>query len=195
MRAKIVTGYLLAMSLAFSVFLLTGCSFGKTDDTVIATVNGQPLYLKELKRELAIKVRQNPSLGVNKKTLDDITGTLVDKHLILQEATRKGMTKEQKFADTIKAFWEQALIRDFIEYRNRQVEPDIFVTDKEVEDHYEELQKQGAELPPLEDIREPLRERIGQIKKLQAFEGWLDDKRRKSEIRINEELIYKKALK
>ena len=174
---------------------LSGCSSGTEDATIIATVNGQPIYLKELKRELSIKVRQDPSLEVDKDLINDLMDTLVKRQLIIQKAMKKKMAQEPKFVDTIKAFWEQTLIRDFIEYKNRESEQYIFVTEKEIDDYYNNLKKGDADMPPLENVYEQIKETVKQKKQSQALEDWLRSEKKKSKVQINEALAYEQVIK
>jgi hypothetical protein len=175
--------------LTISALLCAGCAADKSDNTVIATVNGQPIYLKEFKRELSIRVKQNPTLETNDATIEKLADTLIDRQIIIQEAMKKNMAQEEKFVDTIKAFWEQTLIRDFIERKNNEFGRYVFVTDKEVKDYYGTLKKQNPEVPPYEEAYEQLKETIEQKKKSQALENWLNDRRRDSKIITNKKLI------
>ncbi len=171
------------------LLLLSGCSRNARQGTVIATVNGEPIYLKELQRELSMRVRQDPSLAINKAALRDMMDTLIERQIIVQEAMKRNMAKEESFVDTIKLFWEQTLIRDFIEYKSRQFDDYVFVTDKEVEDYYDILEGEGSELPPFKEIYPVIKARVEQTKRLQAFDSWLEGEKKKSRVSVHEETL------
>lgn len=171
------------------VFIFTGCARTTDNSDVVATVNGKPIYLREVKRELSNIVRQNPSLEIDNKAVDTLIDTLVKKQLIIQEAMEKKMAKEQGFIDTIKGFWEQTLIRNFVDYKNREFERYVFVTDKEIDTFYEEVKDTNENIPPLEEIRERIKEIIQNKKMSQAFEDWLENSKKKAKIRIHKNML------
>lgn len=75
------------------IFLILGC--GKTKpvstapaDKVIATVNGEPIYLKDFKLALALRIKDDPSFKVTPNTLNEQIDTLVVERLRLQGKER-----------------------------------------------------------------------------------------------------------
>jgi hypothetical protein len=187
MRAVNFRSFILPIFLA--AFFLSGCGGRVVDTSVIATVNDKPIYAKELKRELSNRVRQDPSLKIDSDVIDDLVDTLVKRQLIIQEAMDRKMPEEQSFVDTIKAFWEQTLIREFVEYKNREFERYVFVTDKEIEDYYNGLRRRSPNVPALEEIYEKLKAAIKRGKMSQALEDWLENKKKSSRIRVDKNII------
>jgi hypothetical protein len=180
----------------FLVFLIAaaaGCSSKADRGGVIARVNGEPIYLADLQREVSIRVRQNPSIEVDSKTLMDIADTLIKRQIMIQGATEKKMAEDPYFVETIKHFWEQTLIRDFIKYKHEQARRYVFVTDKDAEEYYHELKKAGADMPPLDESRERIRGLVEQRKLALELEAWLDGERKSADIEINKGLILKQG--
>ena len=172
------------------LLILSGCASRVDQGQVVATVNGKVIYLKDLQRELSMRVRQDPSLVPDQTVLREMTETLIERQIIIQQAMKRNMAKEESFVDTIRLFWEQTLIRDFIEYKSRQFDSYIFVTDKEVEDYYDILEREGeTELPPFEKISPVIKARLGETKRLQAFDRWLKDEKKKSRVNVHEETL------
>ena len=179
-----------------ALLFLPGCAARENEETTpIATVDGKPIYLRELRREISNRARQDPTLKVDGKMLDDLVDNLIKRQLIIQEAMDKKMAEEQGFVDTIKAFWEQTLIRDFVNRKNEELDRYVFVTDGEVELYYESIAEKNSNLPPLEEIRDKLKDAITRKKKTEELESWLEKKKAKSEIRINDRLIKKETVK
>lgn len=188
MKNKVIIVFLLA-------FVVVGCASKKDDAPVIATVNGQPIYLKDFQRELSIRARRDPSLKIDKNTLSDLTDTMIKRQLIIEEAMKKKMAEEDRFRDTIKAFWEQTLIRDFVDYKNREFDEYVFVTGKEITDRYNELKKKNSDIPPLEDVHDQVKAVVAQEKKIKALDDWLEEKKKQSRIHINQKIISEQAKK
>lgn len=126
------------------IFVFFGCAKGGPSKEIIATVNGEPLYLKDFKKELALRVKQNPSFRITPHTLDEMLDMVINRKLIIQEATSIQLAEEERFINTIKAFWEQTLIRDFIDYKNRETERLLDVRDSEIKDYYEKLKTRAT---------------------------------------------------
>ncbi len=126
----------------FSALLtLAGCSKSgpalKKD--VLASVNGEPVFMSDLKREVALRARQDPTFKVTPDSATDQLNTIIDRKLIIQEAMEKGLAREERFVNTIKSFWEQTLIRDFFEYKKRSFQDYLFATDGEIGQFYDKL--------------------------------------------------------
>jgi len=175
----------------FLIFALItpGCARKTDDTTVVATVNGKPIYLKELKRELSNRARQNPALDISDRTLDEIMDNLIKRQIIIQEAMENKMAEDPEFADTIQVYWEQTLIRNFVDYKNKELERYIFVTDKEIGDYYENLKGRNSNIPPLEEVYDKLKEIISRKKKSEAIEDWLEEKKQKSSIKVHKKAV------
>lgn len=106
--------------LLLSVFIAGGCA-KKPQDKVIATINGDPIYAKDLNREVALSFRRNPMFKITPQTLEEQINILIDRRLLIQEAKKKNLDRTDRFVDTIKAFWEQTLIRDLMAYKNKEL--------------------------------------------------------------------------
>ena len=174
-----------------------GCASKKEADEleVIAKVNGEEICLKDLKREIAIRLRQDPSLELDDSALNEMTDTLIKRRIIIQEAAKKNMAQEPRFVDTIKTFWEQTLIREFIEYKNTEFEGYVSVTDEEIKDFYANIKSEDLETPPFDDIRGQIKGQLKLIKKARAFTDWLEKKKKDSDVVVYKEAISKRLLK
>ena len=108
--------------LTLSIFLLInfGCA-KKPQGKVIATINGDPIYVKDLNREIALSFRRNPMFRISPQTLENQLNILIDRRLLIQEARKKNLDRTDRFVNTIKAFWEQTLIRDLMAYKNKEL--------------------------------------------------------------------------
>ena len=152
----------LLIVLALSASLFAGCSKELPKDSkVVAVVNGEKIYRSDFKKELALRVRQNPAFSVNSNTLNELLNSLIDRKLIIQEAVRERLSEKDRFVETIRNFWEQTLIRDFIEYRNNQTGKTVYATEDEVKDYYKKM----GELTTFEVIKRPDRLEVESLMK------------------------------
>lgn len=121
--------------------LLCGCGQCnlKNKKDVIAYVNKDPIYAWELKRDIALRSRMDPAFKVTPETLRDQLDNIINKKLIVQAAMKKGLAREDRFVNSIKSFWEQALIRDFISLKKKDFADYLFVTNSDIEKYYNNL--------------------------------------------------------
>ena len=120
-----------------------GCSnTSKTQDVdnpVILTVNGDKITAKDLKREFALRSRQDPSFKTTPIVLTQQLEIMVNRRLLIQEATRRKLAEKETFVNTIRNFWEQTLIRDLFNQMGAEVAKSVTVREEEVEMYYAKL--------------------------------------------------------
>jgi hypothetical protein len=125
----------------FFIYLifLSACANPDKAKEVVAYVNKEPIYLSELKREISRRAKSDPSVKITPETKNELLQSLIERRLIVQAAMKIGLARQEKFVNTIKAFWEQTLIRDFIDYLNSQAQDYIFVTNEDIKEYYDNL--------------------------------------------------------
>jgi parvulin-like peptidyl-prolyl isomerase len=133
-RDFVICLFLLAATLA-----LSACGSGKPEREIVGTVNKAPIYKADLQKEIVRYTRQNPQLTVDSGIVEERLNTLIEKKLMIQEAVKKGLTKDERFVETIKTFWEQTLIRELLAAKNREWADRLFVTEAEVRKEYERM--------------------------------------------------------
>lgn len=119
-----------------------GCSKTTTDDDkAVAVVNEDPITLRNFQKEIALRSKQNPAYEITPSAIEDQLDTIIDRRLMIQEAMKMGIAGKEDFVHTIQTFWEQTLIRELIENKNREWEERIFVTEQEIRDYYRKAQQ------------------------------------------------------
>lgn len=122
----------------FCVCFLYGCGRHKpAREEIIATINNEPVYVKDFDRVMAFTYKNDPLLRRNKNAVNDQLAMLIDKKLLIQEARHKKIDQEEKFVATIKSFWEQTLIRDIIDLKEAEFAREVTVSDEEVRSFYD----------------------------------------------------------
>ena len=140
MNSRVLSVFLLSVSLVFS-----GCSNNFTSpkkdaaDRTLLTVNGDRITARDVQRELALRAKQDPSFKVTPETSRQQLETIINRRVMIQEAARRHLAEEESFVNTIRAFWEQTLIRNLISQVNAEVAKSITVSDAEVRQFYGKL--------------------------------------------------------
>ena len=120
--------------------IFTACAKNEsTKEKIVAYVNKEPIYVSDLNREIARKAKSNPTLEITPETKYDQLALIIDRKLIVQAAMQEGLARKEKFTNTIKNFWEQTLIRDFVDSKNKESQEYIFVTNEEINKYYDNL--------------------------------------------------------
>lgn len=179
--------FFIILAVTLSLYGCGKCPASQKKD-VLAYVNKEAICRPDLDKELALRARIDPSFKITPQTEREQLDSIIDRRLIIQDAMEKGLARQPRFVNTIRRFWEQTLIRDFVEYKQQEFQDYLFVTDDEVKEYYENLLKsaqgEGAEIPSLDQLRPEIERRIMASKERRLFEDWLKDKRKKSHIKI-----------
>ena len=158
------------------------CAKTKNGDTVVATINNEPLYAKDLKRNIALNLMSNPEFKITPQTLDKHINMMVDKRLLIQEAKKQKLDETERFVNTIETFWEQALIRDLIEYKSKEFTKTVTVTEEEMRNFYDKLKPPTASF---DEMKQDIQQKVKNKKIQKLFQEWLTELRKTSKININ----------
>ncbi|MFH2092690.1 MAG: SurA N-terminal domain-containing protein [Pseudomonadota bacterium] len=178
------TGYILT-------FTITGCLADKPDakDKIIATINGHSLTLDEyeskLAREMDYTLQYKTSAEARSKFLD----TLIQKELLIQEATHLGLERTRTFMNAIEKYWEATLIKNLMEEKIKEISQKTTVTDKEIQDYYTGLQASKEALLPLDQIEPDIAGQLKNEKQTQMLEQWINELKNKATIQINKQFL------
>jgi len=174
------------------ISFMAGCSSGNNnaENKVVAQINKYKMTIDDLRYELknapydetaSLKTR-----GGRKRYLDG----LIDKEVLLQEAQRQGIDREKDFMKSIENYWEQALLRMLLERKSKEVSSLIHVYDNEIEEYY----KSSGEDLPLVKVKNEIRGIIKQKKETEAMGAWIDELKKRSYIKVDEEVLESLAV-
>ena len=123
-----------------ATLLALSCSSKPEDKKVVASVNDAQILLSELQKEVAGSAKQHPESRLSPQDVEDRLKTMIERKLMVQEAVRLGLSEDERFVQTIKAYWEQTLIRELIDAKNREWADRLYVTDDEIRQEYKRSQ-------------------------------------------------------
>ncbi len=145
MLMRFIKNSFLFLSLFSTLIIFLGCGNSRgvnsSSSDIVAFVNKEPVFASEVNKSIAIKARQDPFFKVTSETEKEQLDVIIDKKLIIQEAINRGLARDEKFVNAIKAFWEQTLVRDFIDYKKRQSAEYLYVTEEEINNYYDHLRQ------------------------------------------------------
>jgi len=173
--------------------LLFSCSQGKPEDTVIlARINDFNLTLNEYQTKLAAELEMDRDFKLTKEARNEFLEGIIRKELLIQEAARMNLDKEERFVRAIERYWEATLIRDLMEMKGGEISQKILISQEEIEARYDEMKRREAGIPPLAELEGAITKDLKDRKKTRLLREWIDELRQKAKIEINRELLYKK---
>lgn len=119
-------------------FFLSACGSREKAEEV-ASVNNSSIPLKEFQHEIKVAKRRDPGLKIDTGSKEDLLEKMIDRKLLIQEAVKKGLSEDERFLETIKTYWEQTLIRNLIDAKNKEWADKLSVSDEEVKKHYNRM--------------------------------------------------------
>jgi len=109
------------------------------DKDIVAYVNKDPIYKADLKRDIALRAKFDPEFKLTPETESEQLDAMIDRKIIVKYAMESGLAREERFVSTIRTIWEHTLIRDFIEYKKKQLQDYLFATDEDIKKYYENI--------------------------------------------------------
>jgi hypothetical protein len=159
----------------------------------VAKVNDYVITADAFRRELSASVRFHDVVGLTLEDKRDCLDSQIRKELLIQEASRLGLDREETFRQTIEAYWEQTLITALLKHQMARLEKEILVTRDEIEQHYRQLSQNDPNPAPLEEMKTLIEKAVREEKKTEATEKWIKDLWNAADITIYEENL--KALR
>lgn len=147
-------------SILFLLLFIPACEKNKPHEENIASVNGAPIPVAEFQKEVSLRSKREPAFKITSQILEEQLNTIIDKKLLIQEAMKRGLAEDPQFAETIKTFWEQTLIRELVELKTKEWAEKLFVAEDEIERHY----KRAQYMPTIKLVKVKNKEQAGIIK-------------------------------
>ena len=181
--------YLLLPALFFCLFCCTSENTEK--HKTLAGIDDYNLTLNEFQHQLAAEMELDKDFKLTKEAKKEFLEGLIRKELLIQEAKKLQLDRKKSFVRTIERYWEFTLIRDLMEMKGREISRKILISQEEIDACYENIKKSEDRFPPLSELQEKITEDLKEKKKTGMLKEWVNDLRKKANIRINEELLYK----
>ncbi len=126
---------LVVLVLAISIiFNIVGCEQRKvTGGKVVAQINGREIRDDEFKMRFSRLTPALKSKYSDEKGKREFLEEIIKRELLLQEARKAGIEKDQVLIDKIEEMRERLILNKFLQ---REVEGKLVTTDKELEDYY-----------------------------------------------------------
>ncbi|PIP68007.1 MAG: hypothetical protein CO035_00545 [Candidatus Omnitrophica bacterium CG_4_9_14_0_2_um_filter_42_8] len=176
---------LLVLVILFS--FIAGCSPGNNNagNKVVAQINKYKMTEEDFRYEVKNAPYDEITFLKTEKGRGQYLEGLIEKEVLLQEAQRLAIDREKDFMKSIENYWEQALLRILLERKSKEISGLIHVYDNEIEGYY----RDSGEKQPFAKVKNEIRDMIKQKKETEAMNAWIEELKKKSYIKVNEEVL------
>lgn len=176
--------YYLAI-LFLSLFIL-GCQNKPKDKTILAGINNYKITQQEFEEEF-----KDSSFGRvdTLESREEFLNALINRKLILEDAQKKGLDKDRAFLRMIEKFWEQSLLKLALDRKSKEIAGSAIVSDKKIEEAYQRMLKEAKTDKTYDQMYNQIKWDILKLKESKAMNDWVNDLRKKADIKIDYGLL------
>lgn len=117
---------------------------------------------------------------------------LINRKLIVQEAQTLGLDKQPNFLATIQRFWEQALMKSYLDHKTSEIASRVYISDIAIADAYKRLQAEGKADRPYEEMYNQLKWDLTRAREEQMMDQSIKDLHNRAVIREDLSLLKSK---
>ncbi len=161
------------LTVFFSIFILIAViplMGAKKKENCLVKINDYCMTSQEFEGEF------KDSVYVAKDTpaaRSEFLDTLIRRKLMVRDAERLGLDKDKEFLKTVERFWEQSLLKRYLNQKSKKISSSILVTDQEVLEEYKRMQKIGIADKPYVQMYDQIKPRLVQMQETKAMDAWL----------------------
>ena len=173
--------------------ILSGCgpdnNQSKSDsmDGVIVRVNDMVITHEKFNALIHRESRVDPEFSLTIEKKNEFLDYLIQKELLIHEASRLQIDSNEAFVEAIEKYWESTLIRTLIDGKTEEFKEKVLVTDNEVETYYQD--NETVFDVSLSQVREKIRHFLEKEAVSVMLEEWIGQLKNSATITKNKEFI------
>lgn len=183
--------WLMLLWVAGLLIMTSACSSENApqDKQILARINDYDLKLSQFEEQLVADLSMAQEYKTTPAGQRELLERMIREQLLIQEAVKRELHNQEKFAKAIERYWKSTLIRDLMELESREILGTVYVTDEEIKDRYNEMKKQGPTIAQLCEIQDQIAVDLKEEKKSEKLQQWVDELRRRADVEINVSLL------
>jgi peptidyl-prolyl cis-trans isomerase C len=161
--------------------ILSSCSAQKAvNEEVVITINDHEITLSEFNN-----LFEATGLEGTLENRKQFANNLITRKLLLQEAQRQGLDKEEDFLKTIENFWSQSLLQTVIARKVKEDPKNSEVSDVEIRSIYDEWKLANPDqVKSFEDMKKFIKWQVIKKRQTEALDEWVDELLNKADINV-----------
>ncbi len=184
--------FIAIISVPVFILSLLGCADDRSgNEPVLARINDYELSLNEFDRQLFSEMEMDPEFKLTVKAKKAFLEQLIRKELMIQEAVRLKMDREEKFVKAIERYWQSTLIRDLLLHEGDDINQTTYISQAEIEARYLQMKKEEETDLDLKNVKDQIIAELKEEKKTKKLQNWVNDLRKNATIEIDQELLQK----
>ncbi len=173
-------------ALCMSLFFLSGCGKDVSRGKPAIQINDYMMTPEEFNEKFTELNIYSYRPEAKKVFLD----TLINQKIILQEAQRLGLDKQDDFLKSIEKFWEQSLLKIIITDKSAEISKKVTVSDAEVAASYKRWkEKNSGDTRPYVKMQEVLKKQLIKEKQSSIFNTWVEGLKARSTVMVDEKAL------
>ncbi len=170
----------------FIFLFICGCNPAPKNRQILAKINNYEITLDQFKEEFKDSQYAGNETAESRK---EFLNNLINRKLILQEAQKQGLDKDKSFLKMIEKFWEQSLLKLAVDRKTKETAGSVLASDREVEDTYNKMLKDGKADKPYEQMYQQIKWQITRNKQTQQLNDWVTQLHKKADIKVDYDLL------
>jgi len=154
----------------------------KKEDSYLVKINSYTITKQEFDSEFKDSAYAKQDTLESRK---EFLATLIKRKLILQDAQKKGLDKDQEFLKTIERFWEQSLLKRAVDQKVQEISGSVSVTDQAIVEVYNKMQKDGKADKPYDQMYNQIKWSLSRSEESQALDRWIRQLSKSAVIKVN----------
>lgn len=193
---KIIAIFLLPVVVAYVFYGCTGRKGHSPDEkAVLARINDYELTVKDFKDEAELLSPTKYFSGSMDSAKAILLDEMIGKKMLVMEAQRENFDKEESFMKEIERYWEQALLKRLMKKKMKEFSRTITVSDSEAKEEYDRLLKENnGRMESFEKMSPEIRSDLLHRKMQEAFDGWVEELKKKTKVEIDRDKLKKLSL-
>ena len=175
--------------LLLGVFVL-GCGADRAPKApVLVRVNDYEITGEEF--ELDFRNSRYAAIGTP-QARREFLDNLINRKLMLQDAQARGLDKDPAFLKAIEKFWEQSLLKIYLDQKTTEIAEAAAVDDKAVEAAYTRMSQEARAGRSYLELYPQIKWEIAKAREAKLMNEWIARLRRGAQIQVNEPLLNSK---
>ncbi len=159
----------------------------EVDQTPIAKVNDYVITGESIRRDLISFADRKDSPVLSYEDKKEFIDHQIRKELLIQEAVKRDLDKQEKFRQTIEIYWEQTLIATLLKEKSAELVKNTIITSEEIEARYKDMAQSRPRMPSLAEMTPELEREIRKEKETEAMGNWIENIRKNAKITMYED--------
>jgi len=186
---------LLMLFLLTTLFISAGCGKarqgGGEDTEVVAKINDYELTVRDLKNEADFKMAEGSSKEDPFKAKRMLLESIIMAKVLLQEAQKKSLDKDEIFMKEIELYWEQALLRLLLRKKTEEFSRGIVIKNEEIQAQFNRMVTEEGDQRPFFEVQTEIAREIYNKKMQENLNEWLKKIRSRADVKVHEKVLNK----